>query len=167
MPPDFTRAFAWRLNSISQLEVKEAETGDILRPDCVYVAPGGKHLSLRGDAGSARCVVEDGDPVSGHRPSVDVMMKSAARIFGKHCLGVVMTGMGRDGADGCKAIRTAGGYVLGQDEATSDVYGMNKVAFVEGGVDKQFALDEGATIIAAQAKKTCDRGLVKRVAVGV
>ncbi len=81
------------------------------------------------------------------------MMKSAASIYGPNCLGVIMTGMGRDGADGCKAIRAAGGYVLGQDETSSDVYGMNKVALVEGGVDSQFGLDQAAIRVMAEAKK--------------
>jgi two-component system chemotaxis response regulator CheB len=86
-------------------------------------------------------------------PSADVLMKSVAETFGPNCLGVIMTGMGRDGADGCRVIRAAGGYVLGQDEATSDVYGMNKVAYVEGNVDRQFALEEAATVIAHQVRR--------------
>jgi two-component system chemotaxis response regulator CheB len=80
-------------------------------------------------------------------PSADVLMKSVAETFGKDCLGVIMTGMGRDGADGCGAIRAAGGYVLGQDEASSDVYGMNKVACVAGDVDRQFSLSDAAAVI--------------------
>ena len=76
-----------------------------------------------------KAVILDGPVVSGHKPSVDVMMNSVVAAFGGGCLGVIMTGMGRDGADGCRAVRAAGGIVLGQDEATSDVYGMNKVAF--------------------------------------
>jgi len=81
-----------------------------------------------------------------------VMMKSAARAFGSNCLGVIMTGMGRDGANGCKAIREAGGYVLGQDENSSDVYGMNKVAFVEGNVDQQIGLQEAAIVITRRVR---------------
>ena len=100
-----------------------------------------------------KAVIRDGPVVSGHKPSVDVMMNSVAEAFGGGCLGVIMTGMGRDGADGCRAIRAAGGYVLGQDEATSDVYGMNKVAYVEGNVDRQFALDEAATVIAQHVRR--------------
>lgn len=160
MPPDFTKAFAWRLNSISPLTVKEAESGDVLQPNYVYIAPGGKHLSLRKDTSGVKCVIRDGELVSGHKPSVDVMMKSAAEIYGNRCIGVVMTGMGRDGSDGCRAIRKAGGFTLGQDEASSDVYGMNKVAFVEGNVDKQFHLDDAASTIAAQVRKLFDRTTV-------
>ena len=148
MPPSFTKPLAWRLDSLSELSIKEAAQGDTLEPNHVLVAPGGKHLQIRRLGNAVKAVVFDGPVVSGHKPSVDVMMKSVAEVFGGGCLGVIMTGMGRDGADGCGAIRAAGGYVLGQDEATSDVYGMNKVAFVEGRVDRQFALDEAATVIA-------------------
>jgi two-component system chemotaxis response regulator CheB len=81
------------------------------------------------------------------------MMTSAAKAFGHNCLGVIMTGMGRDGVNGCGAIRNAGGYVLGQDQATSDVYGMNKVAFVEGNVDQQFSLHDAAAMIYRQIRK--------------
>jgi two-component system chemotaxis response regulator CheB len=81
------------------------------------------------------------------------MMKGAAEIYGDRCLGVIMTGMGRDGSDGCGAIKAAGGFVLGQDEATSDVYGMNKVAFREGHVDRQFSLDNAAVEITRQMRK--------------
>ncbi len=108
----------------------------------MLVAPGGKHLRLKKSAHGVRAEVCDGDYVSSHRPSVDVLFQSAAEIYGKQCLGLIMTGMGRDGADGGKAIRRAGGFVLAQDEATSDVYGMNKVAFDEGGVDEQASLSD-------------------------
>lgn len=154
MPEQFTRAFAKRLDSISQVKVKEAETGDMLEAGCAYVAPGGRHLEIRRHTRSqTRLEVFDADPVSGHRPSVDVMMRSAAKVFGDTCLGVVMTGMGRDGSDGCKAIREGGGFVLGQDEASSDIYGMNRVAFIEGNVDKQFDLQDASPTIVREAKR--------------
>jgi two-component system chemotaxis response regulator CheB len=160
MPAQFTRTFAWRLNTISPLEVKEAATGDVLKPNCAYVAPGGFHLELKKVGREVRCQVVEGDNVSGHKPSVDVMMSCAAQIYGNRCLGVVMTGMGRDGSDGCKAIRAAGGYVLGQDGESSDVYGMNKVAFTEGNVDRQFHLDQGAATIMMQVQKMWGRAPV-------
>ncbi len=160
MPQHFTKQFAERLNSISRLNVKEAATGDMLEPNCAYVAQGGQHLEIRKQGRSGKLLVRDGDVVSGHRPSVDVMMKSAAIVFGVRCLGVIMTGMGRDGSDGCQAIRTAGGYVLGQNEATSDVYGMNKVAFNEGNVDRQFGLDESPGTIMQQVKRMWSAALV-------
>jgi two-component system chemotaxis response regulator CheB len=151
MPPQFTGPLAARLDSISALSVREAVNGDVLQPNCVLIAPGGSHLELRGRSAQVRAVIRDGAPVSGHKPSVDVMMTGAAKIFGPNCLGVIMTGMGRDGANGCRAIREAGGYVLGQNEASSAVYGMNRVAFVEGNVDQQFGLQEAAAAITRQA----------------
>ena len=153
MPPSFTKPLAWRLDSLSELSIKEAAQGDVLEPNHVLLAPGGKHLQIRRLGNAMKAVICDGPTVSGHKPSVDVMMKSVAEVFGGGCLGVVMTGMGRDGADGCGAIRAAGGYVLGQDGASSDVYGMNKVAYVEGHVDRQFALDEAATVITHHVRR--------------
>ncbi|MCS7236936.1 MAG: chemotaxis response regulator protein-glutamate methylesterase [Thermoguttaceae bacterium] len=153
MPPNFTKALSWRLNSLSRLEIKEADHGDFLQPNRVYIAPGGRHLEVTRSAGAAKVVIRDGDPVSGHKPSVDVMMISAARVFGPRILGVIMTGMGRDGVEGCRVIREAGGYVLGQDEASSDVYGMNKVAFTQGHVNRQFHLDEAAAVITAYVRE--------------
>jgi two-component system chemotaxis response regulator CheB len=154
MPPGFTGPFAWRLNSISPLSIKEAEEGDVLEPNLVLVAPGGRHVRLRRRAHQVVATLHDGPSVSGHRPSVDVMMQSAVECFGSRILGVIMTGMGRDGVAGCCAIRAAGGYVLGQDEATSEVYGMNKVAFVEGHVDEQFGLPSAAITISSHVRRT-------------
>lgn len=153
MPPSFTKPLAWRLDALSALAIKEAAQGDVLQPNHVLIAPGGKHLQVRRVGDTVKAVVRDGSPVSGHKPSIDVMMQSVAATFGSGCLGVIMTGMGRDGADGCRAIREAGGYVLGQDEATSDVYGMNKVAFVEGNVDRQIPLDAAAAAITLEVRR--------------
>jgi len=159
MPPHFTKPLAWRLDSLATLSVREAQSGDALRPNHVLIAPGGRHLQLRRSGNMVKVVLRDGPPVSGHRPSADVMMKAAADVFGNRVLGVIMTGMGRDGADGCRAIRAGGGYVLGQDEASSDVYGMNKVAYLEGNVDRQFGLEEAAGTIALQIKRLWHRNL--------
>jgi two-component system chemotaxis response regulator CheB len=153
MPPGFTKPLAWRLDALGGISVKEAAQGDPLKPDHALIAPGGKHLQVLGSRRSAKAVIRDGPPVSGHKPSVDVMMSSVAKAFGGDCLGVIMTGMGRDGSDGCGAIRLAGGYVLGQDEASSDVYGMNKVAHVEGNVDRQFALRDAAAAITREVRR--------------
>ncbi len=153
MPAQFTGPFAQRLNLNSRLNVKEAATGDVLQPNHAYVAPGGKHLSMRRSGGKVTLVVKDGDPVSGHKPSVDVMMRSAVECYRSRVLGIIMTGMGHDGSEGCGAIRKAGGYTLGQDEATSDVYGMNKVAFVSGNIDKQFPLDSLPGLILTQCRR--------------
>ncbi len=159
MPANFTKTFAWRLDSLSPLSIKEAERGDLLRPNRVLIAPGGSHLQLRQSGRQARVILDDGPPVSGHKPSADVMMDSAARIYRNRVLGVIMTGMGRDGSDGCRTIRAAGGYVLGQDEASSDVYGMNKVAHAEGNINRQFSLNEAATTISEQVQRLWSRGL--------
>ncbi len=147
MPPKFTAAFAWRLDTRSRLTVKEARTGDVLQVNHVYLAPGGQHLQIRKDLQKVKTWVRSGQPVSGHKPSVDVLMTSVARIYGPNAIGIIMTGMGRDGVAGCAAIREAGGYVLGQDEHSSDVYGMNKIAYQEGHVDRQFSLDETAEVL--------------------
>ena len=163
MPPSFTKPLAWRLDSLSELSINEAAAGDVLMPNQVLIAPGGKHLQVRRSGGTVKAVIKDGPVVSGHKPSVDVLMKSVVEAFGSGCLGVIMTGMGHDGADGCRIIRAAGGIVIGQDEATSDVYGMNKVAFLEGSVDRQFALNEAATVIAHHVRRlrSCSASLTK------
>jgi two-component system chemotaxis response regulator CheB len=153
MPPSFTKPLAWRLDSLGELTIREAAQGDLLEPNHVLIAPGGKHLQVHRLGTSVKAVVRSGSPVSGHMPSADVLMKSVAETFGPNCLGVIMTGMGRDGADGCGAIRSCGGYVLGQDEASSDVYGMNKVAYVAGNVDRQFSLSEAAAVIAQHVRR--------------
>ncbi|WP_205678747.1 protein-glutamate methylesterase/protein-glutamine glutaminase [Aquisphaera insulae] len=147
MPGQFTKVFADRLGRSCALSVKEAAEGDVLQPNHAYVAPGGRHLSVAGPAARPRVAITDDDPVSGHRPSVDVLFRSVARHFQARALGVIMTGMGRDGVEGCKAILAAGGSTLGQDEATSVVYGMNKAAYLEGAVKAQFALEDLAGIL--------------------
>jgi len=152
MPAQFTGPFAARLDAISQLTVKEAKTGDVMQPNHVLIAPGGKHLYLRRQGSRVIARVRDGDQVSGHKPSVNVMMHCATEIYQNRCLGIIMTGMGHDGAEGCGEIRSAGGYVLGQDELTSDVYGMNKVAFTQGHVDQQFSIDDLPLLVSQQCK---------------
>ncbi len=153
MPASFTKPLAWRLDSLSSLSIKEAASGDRLLPNHVLIAPGGKHLKVRRFGNHVAVVIRDGQSVSGHKPSVDVMMSSVAKAFEGDCLGVIMTGMGRDGAAGCAAIRENGGYVPGQDAASSDVYGMNKVAYVEGNVDAEFSLNKAATVIAQRVRR--------------
>ena len=156
MPGQFTGPFANRLNTISDLTIKEAESGDILQPNHVFIAHGGMHLYLQQRGRIVKIDVRDGEPVAGHKPSVDVMMECAANIYGDKCLGAIMTGMGRDGVDGCRYIKEHGGYVLGQDQASSDVYGMNKIAFTSGYVNEQFSLDDApAVLVASLAKLRC------------
>ena len=142
MPPIFTGAFAERLDRYSSLTVKEAEDGEIILADHIYVAPGGRHMTLTGLPPRVRVVLSDLPPVSGHRPSIDMLFQALARTYRSTALGIIMTGMGRDGVDGCKAILAKGGLTLGQDEATSVVYGMNKAAYLENAVKGQFALED-------------------------
>lgn len=143
MPPGFTRSFADRLDRLGKIAVKEAASGDKLVPNTAFVAPGGRHVRVVGRGpNDAMLEVFDAPPVSSHRPSVDVMMTSAAQVYGSHALGIIMTGMGRDGVDGCHAIKKAGGITIGQDEASSDVYGMNKIAWRDGALESQFSLED-------------------------
>ncbi|MDA7950529.1 MAG: chemotaxis response regulator protein-glutamate methylesterase [Pirellulaceae bacterium] len=158
MPKSFTTPFAARLNSITDLEVKEATTGDKLESNYVYIAPGGQHLYIRPhkDGRTGRLIVKGGELVSGHIPSADLTFECAADVYGDRCLGVIMTGMGRDGATGCGYIRKKGGFVLGQNEKSSSVYGMNKAAFIEGHVDRQFDLDSASDTICEQIESLWD-----------
>jgi two-component system chemotaxis response regulator CheB len=147
MPAQFTSVFAQRLHRACSVAVKEAEEGDRVVANRILIAPGGRHMSVRGKPSGARVTLSDEPAVSGHRPSVDVLFRSAARVFEGSAVGILMTGMGRDGADGCKVILAAGGTTFGQDEATSAVYGMNKAAFLEGGITSQFALEQLPVLI--------------------
>jgi two-component system, chemotaxis family, protein-glutamate methylesterase/glutaminase len=147
MPAQFTGIFAERLNRYSTVPIKQAEEGDQVLPDRILIAPGGRHMVLIGHPPRVRIGLLDQPPVSGHRPSIDVLFQSAARAYQSATIGLLMTGMGRDGVEGCKAILAAHGFTLGQDEGTSVVYGMNKAAFLEGAIKAQFALDELPHII--------------------
>lgn len=141
MPENFTGAFARRLNQVCAMEVMEASDGDRLTQGRVLVAPGNKHLIVRRSAASLYVEVKDGPLVSRHRPSVDVLFKSAAQAAGPLCIGALLTGMGKDGAAGLLAIRQAGGATLAQDEATSAVYGMPHEAVKLGAVQESLPLD--------------------------
>ena len=142
MPPGFTRAFAERLDRLLPLTVREAEDGAPVEPNTVLIAPGGKHLLLKSAPGRGFFAeVKEGPRVSGHCPSVDVLFRSVARAAGTRALGVILTGMGRDGARGLKELRDAGGVTFAQDEATSVVFGMPKAAQEEGAVDGCTPLD--------------------------
>ncbi|MEJ2185831.1 MAG: chemotaxis-specific protein-glutamate methyltransferase CheB [Gemmatimonadota bacterium] len=128
MPRGFTLHLAERLQRMSRVSVEEAQDGDIPATGHVYVAPGGRHLSLRRDASGITLTVEEGPPVWGVRPSADVLFTSVASHYGPRAAGAVLTGMGRDGAAGLRAIRAAGGWTMAQDAETSVVYGMPKSA---------------------------------------
>lgn len=148
MPEHFTKLFANRLALTSGLNVKEAENGDILEEGGVYVAPGNMHFLVRRMAGKLLAEMESFDKVSGHRPSIDVLFESIAKSsFAASTLGILLTGMGRDGANGLLSLRTNGARTLGQDETSSTVYGMPKEAFLLGAVEKQVSLQNIPTEI--------------------
>ncbi|MCF7929438.1 MAG: chemotaxis-specific protein-glutamate methyltransferase CheB [Spirochaetales bacterium] len=132
MPAGFTEEFAKSLDRICPLDVKEAEDGDLLKAGRVLIAPGDYHLEVEKRSLASVVRVVEREPVNGHRPSVDVLFASVARHFGNHALAVIMTGMGRDGAKEIGTIYGEGGWTLGQDEESSVVYGMPKVAFDSG-----------------------------------
>jgi two-component system chemotaxis response regulator CheB len=152
MPATFTKSFADRLNRLCAPQVAEASPDAVLRPGQIYLAPGGAtHLAVVG-SGTLRCRLLQGDLVNGHRPSVDVLFSSVAKSVGSNAVGVILTGMGRDGADGLLKMRTAGALTIGQDASTSLVYGMPKVAFEIGAVEKQVPLQRiGYDILNATA----------------
>jgi two-component system, chemotaxis family, protein-glutamate methylesterase/glutaminase len=142
MPANFTAQFAQRLNSLCQMEVKEAKNGDSIVPGVVLLAPGDYHMVVRRSGTRYYVEIGTGKKVSGHRPSVDVLFNSIAKIAGSNAIGVILTGMGADGARGLLAMRKVGARTLGQDEASSIVYGMPKVAYDNGAVEKQAALEK-------------------------
>ena len=140
MPGGFTKSFADRLDRTTELTVCEAADGQRVLRGHVYIAPGGQHLSLARSGANYVCRLLDTDLVNGHKPSCDVLFDSVASIAGKDSIGVILTGMGKDGAEGLLHLRQAGAHTIGQDEATSVVYGMPKAAFEIGAVEKQVPL---------------------------
>jgi two-component system chemotaxis response regulator CheB len=140
MPEKFTAAFAARLDGLCQISVKEAETNDRVRPGIALIAPGGKHMLLKRSGAQYHVEVVDGPLVNRHRPSVDVLFRSVAKSAGANALGIIMTGMGDDGAAGLLEMRNAGARTVAQDEETCVVFGMPKEAIKRGGVDKVLPL---------------------------
>lgn len=144
MPSNFTGPFAERLNSLCAMEVREARNGDSITPGVALIAPGDYHMVVRRSGARYYVEIGSGEKISGHRPSVDVLFNSVAKIAGSNAIGVILTGMGADGARGLLAMRNAGARTLGQDEASCVVYGMPKVAYELGGVEKQLPLSKVA-----------------------
>jgi two-component system chemotaxis response regulator CheB len=147
MPPRFTDAFAQRLNRELAMTVSEAVHDEPIEPGHVYIAPGSHHLEIGRSGAHNRCVLSDSPPVSGHRPSVDVLFRSAARTVGHTAVAVILTGMGKDGAEGMLELRKTGAITLGQDEESALIYGMPRAAFECGAVMQQFSLDKMASAI--------------------
>ena len=140
MPPGFTRSYAQRLDGLCRIRVKEAADGERVLPGHAYVAPGGLHLSVERSGANYVARVVDGEPVNRHKPSVEVLFRSAARVVGPNALAVMLTGMGADGARAMREMRDAGSYNLVQDEATCVVFGMPREAIAAGAASEVVAL---------------------------
>ena len=142
MPPKFTKSLADRLNGICKLEVKEAEHNETAKNGVIYIAPGGKHLTVIGHTGQTKIQITEEPTNTLHKPSVNIMMLSLIEIYGKNLLSVIMTGMGKDGFDGVKALKKLGGYCITQDEASCVVYGMPKAVSEAGLSDAEVPLEK-------------------------
>jgi len=140
MPGGFTRGYAARLASLCRIAVKEASDGERVRPGHAYIAPGGQHLSIERSGAHYVARVRDGEPVNRHKPSVEVLFESAARVVGPHALGVMLTGMGADGARAMRRMRDAGSWNVAQDEASCVVFGMPREAIAAGAVHEVLPL---------------------------
>jgi two-component system chemotaxis response regulator CheB len=152
MPEVFTMQFAKRLDGCCKIEVKEAENNDRLVSGRALIAPGNHHLVVRRSGALYFCDVLDGPPVSLHRPSVNVLFRSAAQACGPNAVGVILTGMGDDGADGMAELHAAGAKCIAQDEATCVVFGMPKEAIARGGVDEVLPLPRIAPTVLKWAR---------------
>jgi len=153
MPKGFTARFAARLNDLCTIKVHEAEDRMIIEPGNAYIAKGGFHLRVEKSSGQLKCRLSDETEVSGHRPSVDVLFQSVAKTVGKKAIGIILTGMGRDGAEGLKIMRDVGSHTIGQSETSALVYGMPKVAFEVGAVVEQAPIEAIAQKIASSVAK--------------
>ncbi len=140
MPPGFTTSFAARLDGLCQIAVKEAAHGDRILPGHAYIAPGGKQFRIDKSGANYVCVVEDGELVNRHKPSVEVLFRSAARVVGRNAFGIMLTGMGNDGAKAMKEMRDCGSYNYVQDEASCVVFGMPREAILHGAADEVLPL---------------------------
>jgi two-component system, chemotaxis family, protein-glutamate methylesterase/glutaminase len=152
MPPGFTKSFAERLNKTTKLTVVEAAGGERILPGHAFLAPGGYHMEVVRSGADYVTRLSDADPVHKHKPAVDVMMESVAKVAGKNVIGVLLTGMGKDGAKGMCDIRQNGGYTFAQNEETCVVYGMPREAVLAGGVDVSLGLDVMGEAIFAKLK---------------
>ncbi|MCG2578819.1 chemotaxis response regulator protein-glutamate methylesterase [Dechloromonas sp. XY25] len=153
MPVAFTASFARRLDGLCAPRVIESQGNEKVEPGTVYIAPGHSHLQIKRSGNGYLTELTASEPVNRHRPSVDVLFDSAASVVGKKAIGVILTGMGKDGAQGLLRMRQAGARTFGQDEASCVVYGMPREAYLIGGVEEQYALDEIArrVVVAAAA----------------
>ena len=154
MPPGFTKSYATRLDGLCKIRVKEAQDGERILPGHGYIAPGGFHLSVERSGANYIARVQDGDPVNRHKPSVEVLFHSAARVVGPNALGVMLTGMGGDGAKAMKVMKDAGSYNFVQNEATCVVFGMPREAINAGAADEVLPLNQIAGKLIERLRST-------------
>lgn len=159
MPEGFTRSFAQRLNGMCRIEVREAQGNERVLPGHAYLAPGHSHLQLQRSGANYMTKLDQGPPVSRHKPSVDVLFRSAATAAGPNAVGVILTGMGNDGAMGMKEMRDAGAHNFAQDQASCIVYGMPREAVAAGGVHEQGALQDLPRMVLEYLAKNSSRAL--------
>ncbi len=157
MPPGFTTSFAARLNGLCLITVQEAVNGARILPGHAYIAPGGKQFWVEKSGANYVCVVEDGELVNRHRPSVEVLFRSAAKVVGRNAFGIMLTGMGNDGAKAMKEMKDAGSYNYVQDEASCIVFGMPREAILSGAADEVLALTDIAAALLQRLKGSSDR----------
>lgn len=152
IPKSFSMSFAKRLNSLIAMTVYEAEDGQSILPGHVYIAPGDRHLMILRDGARYRCKLSNQSPVNHYRPSIDILFRSIAQSGGPNAIGVILTGMGNDGAEGIKEMHAAGAYTIAQDKKTSTVWGMPQEAIKRGGVDKVLPLSEISRALLLRAR---------------
>jgi two-component system chemotaxis response regulator CheB len=157
MPPGFTTSFAARLNSLCQITVKEAVNGERILPGHAYIAPGGMQFHITRSGANYVAVVDDGPPVNRHKPSVEVLFKSVAAVAGRNAFGVMLTGMGGDGAVAMREMRDAGSYNYVQDEASCIVFGMPREAIAHGAADEVLPLNQIAGALVTRLRSATDR----------
>lgn len=157
MPPGFTTSFAARLDGLCRINVQEAVNGGRILPGHAYIAPGGKQFRVSRSGANYICVVEDGEPVNRHKPSVEVLFRSAAQVVGRNAFGIMLTGMGNDGAKAMKEMKDAGSYNYVQNEASCIVFGMPREAILHGAADEVLPLMEIAPALLNKLGGTTDR----------
>jgi two-component system chemotaxis response regulator CheB len=159
MPPGFTKSYAARLDGLCRIRVAEARDGERILPGHAYIAPGGFHLSVERSGANYIARVQDGEPVNRHKPSVEVLFKSAARVVGPNALALMLTGMGADGAKAMKEMRDAGSYNVVQDEATCVVFGMPREAIAAGAAHEVLPLTQIAPKLIERLRSTAGMSL--------
>jgi two-component system, chemotaxis family, protein-glutamate methylesterase/glutaminase len=152
MPETFTPSFAKRLDSMGPIRVVEAQGGERIQPGCAYLAPGHSHLTIKKSGTGWVTALSQSEPVNRHRPAVDVLFNSVAQEVGRNAIGVILTGMGRDGAQGMLAMHQAGAWNIGQDQESCVVYGMPREAALVGALDEVVGLSSVATRVLARLR---------------